>query len=91
MEYALNCERSCKEREDALCAFLESSTEPSIFPQSMAPPTLCAKIGESESSVALAWLLSNPAVTASIIGRRALKQFEDSFRAVEIELSEDVL
>lgn len=53
--------------------------------------TLCAELGESESNVALAWLLANPVVTAPIIGPRTLKQFEDSLRAVEIVLSEDVL
>lgn len=52
---------------------------------------LCAEIGESESNVALAWLLANPVVTAPIIGPRTLKQFEDSLRAVEIELSDDAL
>jgi len=52
---------------------------------------LCAEIGESESNVALAWLLANPAVTAPIIGPRTLKQFEDTLRAVEINLSEEVL
>lgn len=52
---------------------------------------LCAKIGESEPNIALAWLLTNPAVTAPIIGPRTLKQFEDSLKAVEINLSDDVL
>lgn len=52
---------------------------------------LCADLGESESNVALAWLLSNPAVTAPIIGPRTMEQFENTLRAVEIELSEDVL
>jgi aryl-alcohol dehydrogenase-like predicted oxidoreductase len=51
---------------------------------------LCAEIGESESNVALAWLLHNPAVTAPIIGPRTLEQFENSLRAVDIELSEDL-
>ncbi len=51
----------------------------------------CKEIGESEADVALAWLLSNPAVTAPIIGPRTLKQFEDSLRAVEITLSGDAL
>ncbi len=52
---------------------------------------LCAEMDESESVVALAWLLANPAVTAPIIGPRTLKQFEGSLRAVEIELSNEVL
>lgn len=52
---------------------------------------LCAEIGESESNVALAWLLHNPAVTAPIIGPRTMEQLEDALRAVEIKLSKDVL
>lgn len=52
---------------------------------------LCAELGESESNVALAWLLANPAVTAPIIGPRTLAQFEDTLRAVEIELSSEAL
>ena len=52
---------------------------------------LCAELGESESNVALAWLLANPAVTAPIIGPRTLAQFEDTLRAVEIDLSDEVL
>lgn len=41
--------------------------------------------------MALAWLLHNPGVTAPIIGPRTLKQLESSMRALEIELSDDVL
>ncbi|HBP37427.1 MAG TPA: aldo/keto reductase [Clostridiales bacterium] len=52
---------------------------------------LSAEIGESESNVALAWLLSNPAVTAPIIGPRTLEQFESMLKAVEIELPADAL
>jgi len=52
---------------------------------------LCAEIGESESNVALAWLLHNPAVTAPIIGPRTSEQLENALRAVEIELSEEIL
>lgn len=49
---------------------------------------LCAKLGEEPSTVALAWLLANPAVTAPIIGPRTVKQLEDSIRATEITLDE---
>lgn len=59
--------------------------------QLMAYAALCKELGESQSNVALAWLLSNPAVTAPIIGPRTLEQFENSLRAVEIALSDDVL
>jgi aryl-alcohol dehydrogenase-like predicted oxidoreductase len=52
---------------------------------------LCKELGESEANVALAWILTNPAITAPIIGPRTLEQFENTLRAVEIQLSEEVL
>ncbi len=52
---------------------------------------LCAELGESEANVALAWLLANPAVTAPIIGPRTLEQFEESLRAMEIQLPDDFM
>lgn len=52
---------------------------------------LCRELGEKEDVVALAWLLTNPAVTAPIIGPRTLEQLEDSLRITEVELSDDVL
>ena len=52
---------------------------------------LCKELGESESNVALSWLLANPAVTAPIIGPRTLEQLETALHAVEIELPADVL
>jgi len=52
---------------------------------------LCKELGESEANVALAWLLAQPAVTAPIIGPRTPEQFEDTLRAVDIQLSEEVL
>lgn len=50
---------------------------------------LCKELGESESNVALAWILRNPAITAPIIGPRTLEQFERSLRAVELTLPDD--
>jgi len=52
---------------------------------------LCAEIGHEPSTVALAWLLTRPAVTAPIIGPRTTAQFEGALEAVEITLSDDVL
>jgi aryl-alcohol dehydrogenase-like predicted oxidoreductase len=52
---------------------------------------LCAELGEQPAEVALAWLLSNPAVTAPIIGPRTPEQLSASLRALEISLSPDVL
>jgi len=44
--------------------------------------------GVSRAQVALAWLLSKPAVTAPIIGASRAEQFDDLVRAVEVTLSE---
>ena len=52
---------------------------------------LCDELGEKPSDVALAWLLHQPAVTAPIIGPRTQEQLLDSFRALDIELSAEVL
>jgi aryl-alcohol dehydrogenase-like predicted oxidoreductase len=52
---------------------------------------LCAEIGEEPATVALAWLLSRPAVTAPIIGPRTPEQFDGALRAVEITLDDKVL
>jgi aryl-alcohol dehydrogenase (NADP+) len=41
------------------------------------------------AQVALAWLLSKPAVTAPIVGATKLAHLDDAIAAVEFELSED--
>src|SRR3954452_2026695 len=45
---------------------------------------LCSELGERPADVAIAWLLSNPVVTAPIIGPRTMEQFENSLRSVDI-------
>ncbi len=50
---------------------------------------LCRDLGEKPADVALAWLLSNKAVTAPIIGPRTLEQLDGSLRAQEINLSDE--
>ena len=47
---------------------------------------LCADLGEEPANVAVAWLLTNPAVTAPIIGPRTLSQLDGAMRALEIRL-----
>jgi aryl-alcohol dehydrogenase-like predicted oxidoreductase len=51
----------------------------------------CKDLGENEADVALAWLLSNPAVTSPVIGPRTLKQLEGCLGAVEINLDEGTI
>ena len=52
---------------------------------------LCKELGEEPATVALAWLLHNPVVTAPIIGPRTLEQLESAVRATEITLGESTL
>ena len=45
-----------------------------------------AQLGESPATVALAWLLANPSVTAPIVGPRTMAQLTGAMRALEITL-----
>jgi len=51
----------------------------------------CDKLGEQPADVALAWLLHQPAVTATIIGPRTRGQLTASQRALDVSLSHDAL
>jgi aryl-alcohol dehydrogenase-like predicted oxidoreductase len=51
--------------------------------------SFCRDLGEQPADVALAWLLSNPVVTAPIIGPRTSEQLTGSLRALEITLSDE--
>lgn len=52
---------------------------------------LCREIGHPPALVALAWLLSNPAVTAPIIGPRTMEQMESALGALDVTLDEAAL
>lgn len=52
---------------------------------------LCREAGIPERTVALAWLLQKPELTAPIIGPRTPDQLEDSLKALEVTLPEDML
>lgn len=52
---------------------------------------LCRDLGESPATVALAWLLHNPVVTAPIIGPRTVEQLESAVRATEITFDDATL
>jgi len=53
--------------------------------------TFCKQIGEPPAVVALAWLLTNPSVTAPIIGPRTIDQLKESLRSLEVRLNESTL
>ncbi|MFF3561871.1 aldo/keto reductase [Streptomyces sp. NPDC002574] len=52
---------------------------------------LVDKAGLQPGDVALAWLLTRPGVTGPIVGPRTREQLDSALRAVELELSEDLL
>ena len=52
---------------------------------------LCAELGEEPADVALAWLLTRPAVTGPIIGPRTMEQLDGALRALELTLDEKIL
>ncbi len=52
---------------------------------------LCAEMGEAPASVALGWLLQQPAVTAPIIGPRTIEQLDQSLDALDVDFAEDTL
>ncbi len=52
---------------------------------------VASELESSPASVALAWLLTRPAVSSVIFGARSLAQVEDNARAVDIELSSEQL
>jgi aryl-alcohol dehydrogenase-like predicted oxidoreductase len=52
---------------------------------------LCADAGEPPADVALAWLLTNPAVTAPILGPRTVDQLDGALGALDVELPQDML
>jgi aryl-alcohol dehydrogenase-like predicted oxidoreductase len=52
---------------------------------------LCSELGEAPANVALAWLLSNPAVTAPILGPRTMDQLTGSLQALNLQLAPETL
>jgi aryl-alcohol dehydrogenase-like predicted oxidoreductase len=52
---------------------------------------LCEKLGVEAGTVALAWLLHQPAVTAPIIGPRTAEQLDTALAAIDLTLDADTL
>ena len=62
-----------------------------LRPQLEAYDELCRELDETPADVALAWLLHQPAVTATIVGPRTADQLTLSLRAPAITLAEEAL
>lgn len=52
---------------------------------------LAEQLETTEATIALAWTLTNPAVTAPIIGPRTVDQLTSALHAVELRLNEEAL
>jgi aryl-alcohol dehydrogenase-like predicted oxidoreductase len=52
---------------------------------------LCKQIGAAPADVALAWLLTNPVVTAPIIGPRTMEQLQSNLSALQVHLDAETL
>jgi aryl-alcohol dehydrogenase-like predicted oxidoreductase len=52
---------------------------------------LCKEVGTDPATMAIAWLLQNPAVTAPIIGPRTLGQLTHALRSLELTLTKETL
>ena len=62
-----------------------------LRPQLESYEKLCKEFGHAPADVALAWVISNPIVTAPIVGPRTLEQLEANVNASAIKLSEEIL
>ncbi|MFQ6141611.1 aldo/keto reductase [Streptomyces seoulensis] len=69
----------------------DSLADPVLRGRIEAYEALLDKHGLQPGEAALAWLLTRPAVTGPIVGPRTAEQLDSALRAVELELSADVL
>jgi aryl-alcohol dehydrogenase-like predicted oxidoreductase len=53
--------------------------------------SLCKELGEEPATVALAWLLHNPVVTAPIIGPRTIEQLTSVLKVPDVKLSAETM
>jgi len=51
----------------------------------------CREVGEKPADVALAWLVQNPVVTGPIIGPRTTEHLTGSLRALEIDMTPEIM
>ncbi|MDX3385142.1 aldo/keto reductase [Streptomyces niveiscabiei] len=69
----------------------DSIADASVRAKIQAYEDLLDKHGADPGETALAWLLTRPGVTGPIVGPRTAEQLESAIRAVELELSEELL
>ncbi|MFE9256780.1 aldo/keto reductase [Streptomyces sp. NPDC006879] len=69
----------------------EALTDPAVRAQIQSYEDLLDKHGLDAGEAALAWLLSRPGITGPIVGPRTVEQLHSALRALEVELSAEVL
>jgi aryl-alcohol dehydrogenase-like predicted oxidoreductase len=69
----------------------EALADPTTRAQIQAYEDLLDKHSADPGETALAWLLTRPGVTGPIVGPRTAEQLESALRAVEVELSQELL
>ena len=61
------------------------------MPQIKAFKALCNEMGEKPSDVGVAWIISNPTVSAPLLGPETPEMLKSSMRALEIKLEPEIL
>ncbi|OIK03998.1 aldo/keto reductase [Streptomyces monashensis] len=69
----------------------DTLADPAARARIQAYEDLVDKHGLEPGEVALAWLLTRPGVTGPIVGPRTAEQLDSALRAVELELSEELV
>ena len=82
-------ENTARSTSDQVMAKLYDNTEENDAMIAERLAQVAESKGVTRAQVALAWLLSKPAVTAPIIGASRAEQFEDLVKAVDVTLSDD--
>lgn len=78
-------------RNDWEEAWMRRSNEQNWQTLSVMNEIVAAHSGATHSQVALAWLLSRPAVSSVILGARTMEQLEDNLAAVTLSISAEEL
>lgn len=81
-------ENTARSASDKVMASLYDNTEENDAVIAERLAQVAEDKGVTRAQVALAWLLSKPAVTAPIIGASRAEQFEDLVKAVDVTLSD---
>ena len=82
-------ETTARSVSDQVTKNLYSQTEENDTAIAKRVETIAADKGVSRAQIALAWLLSKPAVTAPIIGASRSEQLDDLIQALDVELSSE--